>query len=139
MGSSDAAGAAVAVSLPLGFAESVFEQPLPMLMVSAPAVSFVSAERVLYLARQLRLSDGTPLLAVAEMPVGSLAGVLVQGMDIAGLEVTLERASGQLLLTMPRQEAALARGLTPPLAAPEVTGPQGDARQPLGGGEALVV
>ena len=55
LGSSDAAGAAVAVSLPLGFAESVFEQPLPMLMVSAPAVSFVSAERVLYLARQLRL------------------------------------------------------------------------------------
>ena len=139
LGSSDAAGAAVAVSLPLGFAESVFEQPLPMLMVSAPAVSFVSAERVLYLARQLRLADGTPLLAVAEMPVGSLAGVLVQGMDIAGLEVTLERASGQLLLTMPRQEEALARVLTPPLAELDVTGPQWNARARLGGEQALVV
>ena len=139
LGSSDAAGAAVAVSLPLGFAESVFEQPLPMLMVSAPAVSFVSAERVLYLARQLRLADGTPLLAVAEMPVAALAGVLVQGMDIAGLQVTLERASGQLLLTMPRQEEALARVLTPPLAELDVTGPQWNARARLGGEQALVV
>ena len=94
------------------------QQPLPMLMVSAPAVSFVSAERVLYLARQLRLADGTPLLAVAEMPVGSLADVLVQGMDIAGLQVTLERASGQVLLTMPRQEEALAQVLTPPQKKP---------------------
>jgi len=110
-----------------------------MLMVSAPAVSFVSAERVLYLARQLRLADGTPLLAVAEMPVGSLADVLVQGMDIAGLQATLERASGQVLLTMPRQEEALARVLAPPLAELDVTGPQWNARARLGGEQALMV
>ena len=88
--SSDAAGASLSVSLPAGFAASVFEQPVSMLMVSAPAVSFVSAERVLYLGRQVRLVDGTQLLAVAEVPITALAGVLTQGMDIAGLQVTLE-------------------------------------------------
>jgi diguanylate cyclase (GGDEF)-like protein len=137
--SSDAAGAALSLSLPAGFAASVFEQPVPMLTVSGPAISFVSAERVLYLARQMRLSDDTRMLAVAEVPVSALAGVLTQGMDIAGLQVTLERASGQALLAMPRQEDALARTLTPPLAELDTTGPAWQAQARLGGSPALVV
>ncbi len=137
--SSDAAGSSLSVSLPAGFAASVFEQPVSMLMVSAPAVSFVSAERVLYLARQVRLVDGTQMLAVAEVPVTALAGVLTQGMDIAGLQVTLERAAGQALLTMPRQEDALARSLAPPLADLDVLGPAWQARARLSGELALVV
>ncbi|BEU95681.1 EAL domain-containing protein [Acidovorax sp. DW039] len=137
--SSDAAGASLSVSLPAGLADLVFSQPVPMLTVSAPAVSFVSAEKVLYMARPMALADGSRMLAVAQVPVVALAGVLTQGMDIPGLQVTLERTGGQALLTLPRQEEGEKLLLSPPLAELDATGPAWQARARLGGEPALVV
>lgn len=42
--------------------------------------------------------------------------MLVQGVDISGPQVTLERATGQLLLSVPNREDVTAPTLAPPLA-----------------------
>lgn len=63
--SSDPSGGALSVQLPPGFLASVLEQPVSTLMVSAPVVSFASAERVLYFARHLRMADSARVVAIA--------------------------------------------------------------------------
>lgn len=113
--SSDAAGASLALELPVGFLEQAMSQPVSTLTVSAPAVSFASSERVLYLGRYVRLADGSKLLAVVEAPTTMLTSVLMQGVDIAGLEVTLERSSGHLLLGVPHDVTRISGLLSPPL------------------------
>ncbi|MFN7155176.1 MAG: EAL domain-containing protein [Acidovorax sp.] len=139
MASSDAAGSALQVQLPLGFLASVMEAPVSTLMISAPVVSFASSERVLYVARYLRMADSSFVVAVAELPVAALSSVLVQGVDITGLQVTLERAAGQLLLSVPNREEAIAPMLTPPLADLAEDGQNWDAPARLNGEPALVV
>ena len=122
--SSDAAGADMALELPAGFLDQAMAQPVSTLTVSAPAVSFASSERVLYLGRYIRLADGTKLLAVVEVPTAMLTAVLMQGVDIAGLEVTLERGSGQLLLGVPNDVTRTSGLLSPALGTlPREEGP----------------
>ena len=75
LASSDPAGASLLVQLPAGFLESVLEQPVSTLMVSAPVVSFASSEKVLYFARHLRMADSSRVVAVAELPVSALSSV----------------------------------------------------------------
>lgn len=139
LASSDPGGGGQTVRLPGGFLDSVLAQPVSMLMISAPVVSFASSEQVLYVARHLRMVDGTRVVAVAELPVGALSAVLVQGVDITGLQVTLERASGQLLLSAPGRENAVAPTLTPPLAEIADQGQQWKAPARLTGEPALVI
>ena len=116
LASSDPAGKALVVRLPPDFLQSVLAPSVSTLMISAPIVSFASSERVLYLARHLQTARGAQVVAVAELPVSALSAVLVQGVDISGLQVTLERAGGQLLLSVPSREEAIAPMLAPPLA-----------------------
>ena len=77
LASSDPAGASLLVQLPAGFLESVLEQPVSTLMVSAPVVSFASSEKVLYFARHLRMADSSRVVAVAELPVSALSLSLI--------------------------------------------------------------
>ena len=137
--SSDASGSALSVQLPPGFLASVLEQPVSTLMISAPVVSFASAERVLYFARHLRMADSARVVAIAELPVSALSSVLVQGVDISGLQVTLERAGGQLLLSVPHREENVAPTLAPPLAELAASGQEWSAPARLSGDPALVV
>lgn len=139
LASSDPAGGGLSVQLPAGFLEAVLEQPVSTLMVSAPMVSFASSERVLYVARHVRAANGGRMLAVAELPVSSLSAVLVQGVDISGLEVTLERANGQLLLSVPNREDVIAPTLTPEIGALAERGMAWRAPARLTGQLALVV
>ena len=44
-------------------------------------------------------------MAVAEVPVNALLPMMAQGVDIEGLEVTLERGNGALLLGLPQSSA----------------------------------
>ena len=103
--SSEPIGAPMPRELPQAFIADALAQPMSTLVVSAPLDSEVSAERVLYFGRYIRLADGSNMLAVAEVPTSMLTTVLMQGTDIAALEVTLERGNGQLLLTVPNQDA----------------------------------
>ncbi|MFZ2309823.1 MAG: EAL domain-containing protein [Rhodoferax sp.] len=105
LASSESFGEARPLELPKGFMEDVLAQPMSTLVVSAPMVSFASSERVLYFGRYIRMADGSHMLAVAEVPTAMLSSVLMQGTDIAALEVTLERGNGQLLLGVPSQDS----------------------------------
>ncbi len=127
LASSDASGGEVQVQLPLGFLAAVMGQPVSTLMISAPVISFASSERVLYVARSLRMADSSTVVAVAELPVAALSSVLVQGVAINGLQVTLERAGGQLLLSVPNREETLAPTLTPRLVDLTESGQNWDA------------
>ncbi|MBU1350872.1 MAG: EAL domain-containing protein [Gammaproteobacteria bacterium] len=139
LASSDASGGELQVQLPLGFLAAVMGQPVSTLMISAPVISFASSERVLYVARYLRMADSSLVVAVAELPVAALSSVLVQGVDINGLQVTLERAGGQLLLSVPNREEALAPTLTPRLVDLTESGQNWDAPARLTGEPGLVV
>ena len=137
LASTDPGGNGHTVHLPAGFLDSVLAQPLSTLMVSDPVVSFASSERVLFFARHLRMVDGTRVVAVAELPVSALSAVLVQGVEISGLQVTLERANGQLLLSVPGREDTTT--LAPPLDEVADQGQQWQAPARLTGEPALVV
>ncbi|MBP6483845.1 MAG: EAL domain-containing protein [Rhodoferax sp.] len=117
LASSEFSGADLEVNLPAGFLAEVMAQPMSTLVVSEPVVSFASSERVLFIGRYVRLADGSRLLSVAEVPTSMLATVLMQGSDIDGLEVTLERGRGQLLLGIPVADDRLPKGLIQPALA----------------------
>jgi diguanylate cyclase (GGDEF)-like protein len=113
--SSEPFGSSRQRDLPRDFVDDALAQPISTLVVSNPVVSFASSERVLYFGRYVRMADGSKLLAVAEVPIAMLAAVLMQGTDIAALEVTLERSNGQLLLGVPTQDDRNGQVQPPPL------------------------
>jgi diguanylate cyclase (GGDEF)-like protein len=117
LASSEFLGADLEVNLPPGFLADAMAQPMSTLVVSDPAVSFASSERVLYIGRYVRLADGSRLLSIAEVPASMLATVLMQGSDIDGLEVTLERTNGELLLGIPVLDDRLPKALIQPALA----------------------
>lgn len=114
LASSSPGGSQFTDQLPPDFVRSVMQMPVAMLVVSAPAISFASSEHVLYVARRIQVRGSQPMLAVAQVSIGMLASVLMQGVDIQGLEVTLEHGDGQLLLGMPGVAAANSTALRKP-------------------------
>lgn len=118
--SSEAAAGSLAVVLPKGFVEDTLAQVVPTLTISAPKQSFTSAETVLYFGRRLKMSDGANMLAVAEVNMATLTTILLQGVDIPGLEVTLETRAGQLLASAPYIDKMVGKQLAAPLALPLV-------------------
>ena len=101
LASSSYAGTQLLLRLPEGFVAQVLADPMLGLVISAPAVSFSSTERVLYFSRAFRLIDGESVLAVAEVPITALVSVLMQGVDLTGLQVRLERSQDRVLLRVP--------------------------------------
>ena len=136
---SDSRRAEFDAHLPQGFVDEVVAQAVPTMLVSAPAVSFASSERVLYFARALRQADGSKLVVVAEVPLTLIVSILVQGVDISGLEVTLERGNGQLLASMPTLEQKLGSRVEPPLGQRRDTARALRAPARLSGAPALIV
>ena len=116
LASSDPDGARLKLQLPEGLLPRVLISNAPGLLVSAPAEGTVSSGNVLYFARYFQLADGARILAVAEVPVHALVSVMAQGVDISGLEVTLERGNGALLLSVPQANAKVVRQRSPSLA-----------------------
>ncbi len=117
----------------LGFAESVFEQPLPMLMVSAPAVSFVSAERAAIWPGSFGWPTERHCWQWPKCPWVRWLMFWFRAWTLPGCRSRWSVPRVRFFSTMPRQEGALARVLTPPLAELDVTGPQWNARARLGG------
>ena len=101
--SSSPNGADLEVTLPPNFLKEALSHTVSTLTISAPTLSSVSSESVLYLGRFIQLADGSRVVAVAELPAGSLNSIMIQGVDIQGLQVTLERSTGQLLTSLPDQ------------------------------------
>ena len=94
-------------ALPDDFLTRVSAPQVFDLKISAPVRENSNDEHVLFLARKLKLADGTRVVALAEVLVMQLNTIMVQGADISGLEVTLERSNGQLLAGMPAQDKLL--------------------------------
>ncbi len=124
--SSEPVGTTMPRELPPAFIENALAQPMSTLVASVPVDSVASLERVLYFGRYIRMANGSNLLVVAEVPTSMLTTVLMQGTDIAALEVTLERGDGQLLLAVPNQDAR-----KPGLLSPGLNATHAAARQPI--------
>lgn len=103
------------LTLPPGFVTRVLTPQVSNLTISQPSQHNGSTEHVLFLARHLRLADGTQVVALAEVLVMQFNTIMVQGADISGLEVTLERSDGQLLAGLPAQDKLLGSLLPDPL------------------------
>ena len=101
LASSESAETRNALQLPSGFLQQALSLAASSLLVSEPAISFNSTQSVLYFARPLKLANGARLVVVAKVPRSKLAAVLMQGADVSGLEVVLERSDGRALLTIP--------------------------------------
>ena len=139
LATSDPAGKALQLDLAASFLNEVLAQPVSTLVISAPSVSFSSAEPVLYLARYIRLANTARVIAVAEVPIHLLTAILVQGVDSPGLEISLERTSGELLISLPLQTHTAAPRLVPPLTAPASDEKPMRAAARLSGQPAIVV
>ena len=114
------------LALPRGFIETALGDVSSALAISGPALSTSSEQGVLYLARHFRLADGSQVLAVAELQIAMLTSVMVQGMDAGGLEITLERATGQLMASIAPKYTGSAGVTASPTdsAASRATAPQ---------------
>ncbi len=133
LASSEAIGGNLSVVLPPGFAQDTLAQWVPTLTISAPKLSFSSAETVLYFGRRFKTSDGANLLAVAEVKMTTLTSILLQGVDIPGLEVTLETRAGQLLASAPYVDKLVGKQLAVPLDEPLIEKPGQHLPSRLGG------
>ncbi len=128
-----------ASDVPKRFVADVLAQPLSTLVIGGPFTSFRSAEQVLYMGRYVKLADGSRIVVAADVAVAQLRNILIQGADITGLQATLERGNGQLLVEAPVQAEILGRMLKPSL---ESLGPLTNARDNtarLDGTPAIVV
>jgi len=112
----------VGVDLPKDFATDVFAQSAPQMAISAPVVNFATSERVVYFARQLRLTDSRRAIAVGEVPVSLIATVLAQAVEVRGLAATFEREDGQLIASVPPDERLMGQKLVPALDSRNANG-----------------
>jgi diguanylate cyclase (GGDEF)-like protein len=106
LASSDLDGVA-SLSLPAHFIDRILSSQVSSLVISPPVRQSSTAEHGLLLARHLKLADGTRVVALAEVFLTHFNNIMVQGADISGLEVTLERTNGQLLAGLPAQDKLL--------------------------------
>lgn len=137
--SSDPSDTTALWNLPQDFVKAVLSQTVSTLVMSAPTVSFRSSELVLYMGRHLKLADGSLLIAVAEVPVPQLTSVLVQGADIEGLQATIEKGNGELLIAAPLTGPLIGRHLQPALGSEVLWDHPRDMRARLTGAPAIVL
>ena len=126
-----------APTLPAGFLAQVLAPGVPALAISTPIVNPVTAEAALYFARPVLLGP-TAAVLLAEVPVALVAGIAAQSVEIAGLTVTLERADGNLLASMPDDERLGRQRLQQPLLVASATGTPWLAPGRLDGAPALL-
>ena len=122
-----------------GFLHAVAAQTTSAMAISDPLVNFATTERALYFARPVTLPGQQRLVVVAEVPLALIANILGQGSDIPGLSVTLERHDGQLLTSLPANDARLGQRLDSPLDAGFASGAPHRAAGRLDGSPSIVV
>ena len=115
LNSSDGNARRLAAELPNKFLEEVVAQAGSGLSMSSPVLSFARSERVVYLARLITLGNDEPAIALAEVSISRLTANTVRSIAFDGLEITLERTTGELLASEPSRETLLGTKLVPPL------------------------
>ena len=114
--------ARLGVPLPAKFVQDVLAQTSAQLAISPPVLNFATSERAIYFARPFALGNGRRMLAIAEVQVSYLTTVLAQSIQIPGLRVTLERENGELLASVPPNDAQLGALLATSLPAKALSG-----------------
>ncbi|HZH28439.1 MAG TPA: ATP-binding protein [Azospirillaceae bacterium] len=84
-----------------------------VMMIGDPVRNPLTSEWVLYLGRLLRTDDARQLVAVAEFPLHGLAPLLLPTTATAAQVVTLERADGRLLASVPNGPLRIGERLPP--------------------------
>jgi len=126
-----------ALTVPPEFVRHTLDATMSTLAISAPELDATTSSRVIFLARRLKLTNGELLLMVAEVPMMEFNTIVMQGADIAGLEVSLERSNGELLVSAPVQDKLLGQVMPSPISRPISPAQHMPAR--LTGADALVV
>ena len=93
-------------------------------LLAGPVRNPVTQEWSVYIGRQIRLARLGPVLAVAEVQVSALGAVLGVGGETEGQRITLERADGTLLASLPHDESRMGQRVSP--AASEMLAAGGD-------------
>ncbi len=137
--SSDRRGTRVPVALPDGFLQKLMDQGAPDFIASAPTVSTLTSQRVVYFARGLQLADGSRIAAVAEVQVSLLTTILAQGNDIDALEITLEQDGGPMLASVPPRDDLSGKPIFPTLREADSDGAPSVLPARLTGQPAIVV
>lgn len=138
LNSSDRRGAQLDVRLPAEFVSRLGLVPRGTLVVSHPALSALTSQRVLYFGRRIALTDGGFVFVIAEARLPTLTEILAQGADIPGLEVTLEADNGPLLASLPPRDDLVGRPIEPRLSETDSgSAPRAMATR-LGGAPGLV-
>lgn len=79
--------------------------------IGGPLRNPLTGEWALFLARPVTLPAPGNLLAVAEIPVPLIATLLAPVGEIRGMRIAIERADGQLLASLPHDEARIGHRL----------------------------
>ena len=108
LASSDRSGAGLKVVLPEDFIRQVLAQPLFTVFISAPLTSGDDPEPVLYFGRTVSLADASRVVTVAQVQLPLLVNIMQEDVGGAGLEITLQRIDGQLLVSVPESRAPVA-------------------------------
>jgi hypothetical protein len=85
--------------------------------IGGPVQNPATGEWTLFFARNLTLPGLGPVTTVAEVPVPLVQTLLGVGGEAPGLRVTLERADGTLLASLPHDETRIGQRLNPAAAA----------------------
>ncbi|MDA7418157.1 EAL domain-containing protein [Xenophilus arseniciresistens] len=126
LNSSHRRGAELDLKLPEDFARRLSQSPNSTLVVSGPATSALTTQRVLFFGRKQGLADQSHALVVVEVGMDSFSTILNQGADIRGLEVTLEADKGPLLTSLPPRDDLVGKVIEPRLSE---AGSDGVARE----------
>ena len=121
----DPASARLGVALPGDFLAAVAARKAPQLLVSEPANSPSTGEKVLYLARKVGGEVSPGLICVAELPVATLNTLMAPAVERDGAWLTLEDDRGRLFASVPPKDSLLGHRLGPPLSI----GPDRDQAQ----------
>lgn len=127
-----------AIGLPDDYVARALATDVATLTISEPQHGLDGAENVIFMARHIRTANGTKVLAVAEVLLMQFNTILLQGADIEGLEVTLERSNGTLITSDPLRHDLLGTKLVSPLNL-AANGMVQQAPARLSQGDALVV
>lgn len=105
--------------------------------IAGPLRNPLSGEWALFLARPITLPGPGKLLAAAEIPVPLIATLLAPVGEIPGMRIAIERADGQLLASLPHDEARIGRRL--PRSAASLPADGTAAWIPRSSGEGAVI
>jgi len=102
-------------TLPEGFLATVLAQSYPSLQISGAQTHTAGPDRSLFFARSVQLPDQRKAVALAEVHLPLVAHLMDPGDPVSQLWVTLERETGELLVSHPMLDALIGQVLSPPL------------------------